>query len=54
MGDNRDHSADSRAWGFATYDNVVGKAIAIWAHKKPGWNMPTFARNRWLEQGAHD
>lgn len=54
MGDNRDHSADSRTWGLASGDNVVGKAIAIWAHKDPGWHLPTFSRNRWLEQGSHE
>lgn len=30
MGDNRDHSADSRYWGFVPYENVVGTPMIVY------------------------
>jgi signal peptidase I len=30
MGDNRDHSEDSRYWGFADQNDVEGRALVIY------------------------
>lgn len=40
MGDNRDNSRDSRAWGVVPEGNIVGKAFAVWMHM-PNW-VPSF------------
>ncbi|KAF0814198.1 Signal peptidase I [Andreprevotia sp. IGB-42] len=34
MGDNRDHSADGRYWGFVPDSYIVGKAFLVWFNPK--------------------
>jgi signal peptidase I len=48
MGDNRDHSEDSRTWGYVPEDHIVGKPVFLWmsfdnfkegiANWKPRWD----------------
>jgi signal peptidase I len=46
LGDNRNDSSDSHAWGFLPIENVIGKAILIY------WPIPEWNLIRHVESAA--
>jgi len=48
MGDNRDHSNDSRYWGFVPSENIVGKAFFIWFN----WDLTNDTGIHWDRIGT--
>ena len=46
LGDNRDDSLDSRAWGFVPFDRVVGRAMMIY------WSVDSRTGIRWGRPGT--
>ena len=54
MGDNRDHQPIRVLGVWRLTTTLLVRPSPFWAHKEPGWHLPFFDRNRWLEQGSHE
>ena len=46
IGDNRDNSLDSRAWGYFSEEYLIGRADYIWMHWASFSSFPTMDRNK--------
>jgi signal peptidase I len=48
LGDNLDHSYDSRSWGFLPRKNIIGNAMMVyWSVEPASAGAPSFSRIRW-------
>jgi signal peptidase I len=56
MGDDRDNSLDSRAWGFVPRDLIIGRAMFVyWSYDETQpFNSPLdfFGNTRWSRTGT--
>ena len=50
MGDNRDNSRDSRAWGFVPIDHLKGRAFMIWWSYEE--DRDAYLRTSWVDKIA--
>lgn len=46
LGDNRDESLDSRAWGFVAMDRIIGRAMVVY------WSVDDRTGIRWSRPGT--